>query len=172
MDPKTLLLIPGVIYGVGLADLLKAFKPKIYWEITVMAILLILTLIINWFLFSEKLEIVGGNLGLFALSLITPMLFTRACNVLTPGVDIQNTREHYHAVLKPFFLLLATHTLVNVLIQTLIEDDGFNILRLIGIPFLLVCAFYHRLWMRLVMMLIIGSLIIYVFTVHQLGYNS
>lgn len=172
MDPKTLLLIPGVIYGVGLADLLKAFKPKVYWEITSMAILLILTLTVNWFLFSERLSVVGENLGLFALTLVTPLLFTRACNVLTPDPGTRDTREHYMKVLKPFFLLLTAHTTVMVIIQILVHDDGFNLMRFIGIPFLLVCAFYHKLWVRIGMMTVFAGLLAYIFTVIQLGYNG
>ncbi len=168
MDPKTLLLIPGVIYGVGLADLLKAFKPKVYWEITAMAILLILTLTFNWFLFAEKIGVVADNIGLFALTLVSPMLFTRACNVLTPEADNHDTRAYYFEVLKPLFLLLTAHTLVNVIIQTLIENDGFNLFRFIGIPLLLLCAFYQKLWVRLLVMLAIGGIIVYIFTTYQL----
>ena len=172
MDSKTLLLIPGVIYGVGLADLLKAFRPKVYWEITAMAILLILTLILNWFLFAEKIELAGMNLGLFALTLVTPMLFTRACNVLTPGLDTTDTKEHYLRILKPFFLLLTAHVLFNIIIQTIIQDDGFNLLRLIVIPLLIVSAFYHKLWMRVMVMLTLLGLLLYMFTVQQLGYQT
>ena len=169
-DPKTLLLIPGVIYGVGLADLLKAFKPKIYWEITAMAIILILTLIINWFLYSSRLSVLSENLGLFALTLITPMIYTRACNVLTPDPGKQDTRQHYFDVLKPFFLLLAFHTLVNVIIQSVIQQDSFNVLRFIAIPILLICAFYHRIWIRIVVMVMLVGMFIYIFVAQQPGF--
>ena len=169
-DPKTLLLIPGVIYGVGLADLLKAFRPKIYWEITAMAVILILTLILNWFLFSSRLSVLSENLGLFALTLITPMIYTRACNVLTPEPGTQDTREHYFSVLKPFFLLLAFHTTINVIIESVIQEDTFNLLRLIAIPLLFICAFYHRIWIRLVAMLLVVGMFIYIFVEQQPGF--
>ena len=169
-DPKTLLLIPGVIYGVGLAELIKAFRPKVYWEISVMASIMILTLIINWFLFSSRLSVVSENLGLFALTLITPMLFTRACSILSPDAGTQDTRAHYLEKIKPFFLLLAIHTSVNVIIQLLIQDDGFNILRYVIIPFLFASAFVHRLWLRIITMVIILGTFMYIFIGHQPGF--
>lgn len=171
MDSKTLLLIPGIIYGIGLADLLKAFRPKIYWEITAMATILILNLIISWFLFSNMLSVAGENLGIFALTLVAPMLFTRACNVLTPEADVQDTREHYVKILKPFFLLLSAHVLVNILIQIFIQDDGLNIFRIFGIPLLIACAYFNKLWLRMIMMGIFAAIIIYIFSVYQLGYG-
>jgi len=137
-----------------------------------MATLLILTLILNWFLFAEKVEVVGQNLGLFALTLVTPMLFTRACNVLTPGLDTKDTREHYLTVLKPFFLLLTAHVVFNIAIQAIIQNDGFNLQRLIGVPLLLAAALYHKLWVRIIVMAALFGILLYMFTVQQLGYQG
>jgi hypothetical protein len=168
MDSKTLLLIPGIIYGMGLAGLLRAFRPKIYWEIAVMAVLLFLTLIINWFIVSQELTSGLESLGVYTLIMISPLLFTRACMVLTPERDVLDTKAHYLGVIRPLFLILATHTTVNIIIQSLIYEDGFNVFRYVGVPLLLVCAFYKNLWLRIVVMTVMAVMLLYL----VYNYNS
>ncbi len=164
-DSKVLLLIPGLIYGVGLVTLLKVFRPKIYWEITVLALLLFLTLIVNWFLFSQKLTTASQHLGIYTLTMLSPLLFTRACNVLTPDEGLLDTKEHFLKIRKPFFLLLGAHTSVNILIQALIVDDGFNLFRYVGIILFFANAFYNKLWLRIIAMLTFAVILGYIFSV-------
>ena len=160
-NSKILLLIPGIIYGVGLVDLLKTLRPKIYWEIPAMAFLLFLTLIVNWFMYADRLMNTSMNLGMYALSMVTPLIFAKACGVLTPEMDVTDTKKYFLDIQKIFFLLMAAHVSVNIIIQILLTDDGLNIQRFVGVAFLLSCAFYQALWLRIMMMLVFASLITY-----------
>jgi len=148
---------------VGLVALLKVFRPKIYWEITAMAVLLFFTLILNWFLFSQQLDTVAHRLGIYTLLMFSPLLFTRACNVLVPSENQLDTKAHYFDIRKNFYLLLAGHTSVNILIQFLVFDDGLNGFRFIGVAVLFTCAFYNKLWLRMVMMAMFYLIFAYIF---------
>ena len=160
---KTLLLIPGIIYGVGLVSLLNAFRAKIYWEIAVMAVLMFFTLILNWFLFSQQLDTVAHKLGIYTLLMVSPLLFTRACNMLVPSEAQLDTKAHYFDIRRNFYLLLAGHTSVNILIQFLVFDDGLNGFRFIGVAVLFTCAIYNKIWLRIVMMAMFYLIFAYIF---------
>jgi hypothetical protein len=166
---KILLLIPGLIYGVGLVDLLKVFKPNTYWEIRVMAILLFLTLIINWFLYADRISATSLTLGIYTLTMVSPLLFTRACNVLTPDINQQDTKSHFFNVRKSFFLILGIHTLVNIFLQFIIYEDGLNIFRVIAILLLFACAYFDKLWVRTIMMVTFMAIFIYIFSTTEIS---
>ena len=161
---NALLLIPGIIYGVGLVSLLQIFRAKVYWETIAMAVLMFLILIVNWFLISEKLGFDDQNLAIYTLAMISPLLFTRACNVLSPGENVEDSKSAFFAIRKTFFILLGTHTLVNILTQYLIFDDGLNGFRFIAVLLLYGCAFYNRLWLRVFMMFMFTLIFAYVLT--------
>ena len=158
-----LLLIPGLIYGVGLVDLLKIFRSGIYWEISVMAVFLFVNLIINWFLFFERLQIVSDDIAVFTLTMISPMLFTRACVVLTPEYEVEDTKHYFEGIRKIFFLLLGSQTVVNIIIEQVVHDDGFNFIRILGAIILFLCAYYDKLWLRIIMMIVYALSILYIF---------
>ena len=69
-----ILLIPGIIYGVAMVDLLKIFRhSKRYWESVAWGIAMFLNLIVSWYELYDKLEIISSNI---ALSLISLLLLT------------------------------------------------------------------------------------------------
>ena len=52
-----LLLIPGIIYGVAIADLLKIVRHKVnYWEVVFWGVLLLTTIINHWMELYKKLD--------------------------------------------------------------------------------------------------------------------
>ena len=167
---NALLLIPGIIYVVGLVSLLQIFRNKVYWETVALAVLMFLILIVNWFLISEKLGIGEQSLAVYTLAMVSPLLFTRACNVLSPGENIEDSRSAFFSARKTFFVLLGTHTLVNILTQFLIVDDGLNAFRFIAVLLLYACAFFNKLWLRVFMMFIFTLIFAYVFTTSEVTF--
>ena len=67
-----LLLIPGLIYGVGLVELMRILNRKIYWEILAWSLIMFISLIVQWFGLYDRLESLKLNIGVFSLLLINP----------------------------------------------------------------------------------------------------
>ena len=98
-----LLLIPAIMYGAGLIDLMKIFNRKMYWELPLWALSLFLTLVITWFGLFERLELITVNPGIFLLLLIGPLIFARSCYVLTPEEANHDTKSYFFEVRQLFF---------------------------------------------------------------------
>ena len=97
-----LLLIPGLIYGVGLVELMRILNRKMYWEIIAWSLIMFISLIIQWFGLYDRLEFLGLNMGIFTLLLINPLLFTRICHTLSPNENVVDT-ELYFKNERPVF---------------------------------------------------------------------
>ena len=168
MDPKILLLIPGLIYGVGMVQLLKVFQEGTYWESRILAFLLFLSLIVNWFVYAEALS-ESVNLVFYTLTMISPLLFTRACMVLMGSDQSDNSsKKHFFTIRRSFFFLLTAHTLVNVILQEFIYQGDYQIFRFIGVLMLLACALFNYIWLRVAMMTIFLAIYAYTFSTVQI----
>lgn len=144
-----LLLIPGIIYGVAIVDLLKIVQHKVnYWEVVFWGILLMITIINHWMDLYQKLEaIVDDNLNFF-LIIGQAMVYAQAANVITPDQGDKDTRAYFFKIRKTFFLILVGTIVVNMLLQFIVFDDQKTWLRITGIPLMLACAFIDKIWVR------------------------
>ena len=98
------LLIPALIYGVALVDLLKIFRHKIkYWETVGWGIAMFLNLIVSWFNLFDKLDIISSNILYFTGYLLSPLLFTQAVFVLTPEEEDKIPKDYFLKTQKQFF---------------------------------------------------------------------
>lgn len=144
-----LLLIPGIVYGVAIVDLLKIVQHKInYWEVVFWGVLLMITIINHWINLYQKLgAIVDSNLN-FYLIIGQAMVYAQAANVITPDQGDKDTKAYFEKVRRNFFLIIVFSILVNILLQFVVFDDQRLILRLTGIPLMLACAFIDKIWVR------------------------
>ncbi len=144
-----LLLIPAIIYGVAIVDLLKVFKHKsLYWELVFWGTLLMTTIISLWMDLYQKLEfIVDSNLNFFVI-IIQSIIYAQTASVLTPEDVHVDGKKYFLENKKTFFLLIAATSLINIIVQFVVFDDDRTWLRLIAIPLFVACAYFDKLWYR------------------------
>jgi hypothetical protein len=160
-----ILLIPGIIYGVALVDLLKIFRHKnTYWEVTGWGVIMIINLIVSWFSLYDKLEVISGNILLFTVYLVSPLLFAQAVFVLTPEEEDTDTKAYFMKTNRLFFILLLGLIVVNqTLLFFLAEDSAFMIMRtIIAFPFIAIII-WQKKWMRQMALLLYYSFGIYIY---------
>src|SRR5210317_1782137 len=93
-----ILLIPAIVYGVAIVDLLKAFKLKIYWEVTFWGTYLMMNAILLWLtLFNQLDYIVNNNLNL-VLVLAQAILFAKSAELITPEEKDVDTKAYYEGI--------------------------------------------------------------------------
>lgn len=144
-----LLLIPGIIYGVAIVDLLKIVQHKYnYWEVVYWGVLLMVMIINHWMDLYQKLDaIVDNNLN-FYLIIGQAMVYAQAANVITPTENDIDTREYFFRIRKNFFLIVLGAVVVNILIEFVVFEDHLLWIRITGIPLILACAFIDKVWVR------------------------
>ena len=119
-----ILLIPGIIYGVALVDLLKIFRHKsTYWEVVSWGIIMIINLIVSWFTLYDKLEIISNSILLFTVYIISPLLFAQAIFVLTPEEENKDTKAYFLKSNRQFFILLLGFIIMNNILSFFIAEN-------------------------------------------------
>ncbi len=144
-----LLLIPGIIYGVAIVDLLKVGQHKRnYWELVFWGVMLLITIIKHWIDLYQKLDaLVDNNLNFF-LIIGQAMVYAQAANVITPSEKDSDTKAYFFSIRKVFFLIIVGSIVVNVILQFVVFDDHRFWLRITGVPLILACAFIDKIWLR------------------------
>ena len=160
-----ILLIPGIIYGVAMVDLLKIFRHKnTYWEIIAWGIAMFLNLIVSWFGLYDRLETISSNIVFFSVYLLSPLLFAQAVFVLTPEENDTETKEYFLSNQRTFFILYLGFVITNLLLSFFItENTALQYMRAIAIaPFILVII-WPKKWLRVLLLIMyyIFALIIY-----------
>lgn len=144
-----LLLIPGIIYGVAIVDLLKIVRHKInYWEVVFWGILLMINIINHWMELYQKLDALVASHVNFYLIIGQAMLYAQAANVITPDDKDSDTKEYFFRVRKAFFLILVAIIVANIILQFVVFNDHRTWIRITGIPLMLACAYINKLWIR------------------------
>lgn len=142
-----LILIPGVLYGIGLADLLKLSFKKYYFEAYLWGLIMLMVLVLHWFDLFENIGSITDHRGKFLLSLVVPLLYTTTCYNLTPDDE---SKVYFMDNRKKLFLLLASLSLSNTLVQLLYEaPDERLIIKLVIIPFLILAGYWNNLYFRI-----------------------
>jgi len=144
------LLLPAIIYAVAVVDLLKVFShKKNYLEMVAWGALLMVYVIILWLELWSKLELIGSNKWFFIMIIAKAILLSQIARVITPEQKDTDTKAYFLATRKNFFLLVATLTLFNLLIQELAYNDHRPLpIRLAIIALLIASAFIDKIWVR------------------------
>lgn len=160
-----LLLIPAIIFGVAIVDLLKLFgHKKTYFELMGWGIFLLMAIINLWINLYEKLDFVTSDNLMFILIILQAMMYARAANIITPEEKDVDTKQYFFANYKEFFYMIAFIGVLNALMRYFVYDDNQAVwLRPIAVVLALICAFVNRKWLRVIIMtflLIISALIL------------
>ena len=160
-----ILLIPGIIYGVALVDLLKIFRHKsTYWEVVSWGIIMIINLIVSWFTLYDKLEIISNSILLFTVYIISTLLFAQAIFVLTPEEENKDTKAYFLKSNRQFFILLLGFIIMNNILSFFIaENEFYTIVRYIVIlPFIAIIIWQKR-WLRIIALLLYYAMAIIIY---------
>ncbi len=144
------LLIPAIIYGVAIVDLLKIFRhKKTYWEVLVWGLLLMIIIINTWTELYQKLEHLVENSLHFFIIIAQAILYAQAANVITPEEMHIDTRKYFFSIRRTFFLILGSTTLMNLLVNYFVfADDREMWIRPTAFALILICAFVDKVWIR------------------------
>lgn len=162
-----LLLIPAIIYGVAIVDLLKIFNhKKNYIEMVGWGLFVMIGVIFTWIELFNKLErITGDNISFFFI-IFQAVLFARAAALITPEVNDSDTKEYFMEVRKKFFWLLTIIAVYGMFMRYFVYDDEVVLwLRPLLIAIYLVTGYSNNYWVRMsALVLILAISITRVFT--------
>ena len=156
------LLIPAIIYGVALIDLLKVFgNNKIYWELLAWGSMLMVDIIVIWLELWAKLNLVATDKWFFILVIIQAILFAQIAAVITPEEKDIDTKIYFHSIRKLFFSLISATIVFNFLSQEFFYDDQRSeLIRPLILIMALACAFIDKIWIRTTSLVIIFGILI------------
>jgi hypothetical protein len=156
------LLIPAIIYGVALVDLLKVFKnKKTYWEVVAWGSVMMLFVIITWLELFEKLDTVAANKWYYILLIGKAIIVAQIAAIITPEEKHMNTKDYFISIKQGFFLLIAALTIFNFVLQEFYYDDHRPwTFRLSIIAIALACAFFNKMWIRVATLIIVAAILI------------
>ena len=139
-----LLLIPAIIYGVAIVDLMKIFQnKKNYWETVLWGIYMFVIIVFAWTELYQKLNVITDDIKSFFLVIIQSVVYAQAIRVLTPEEKDDDTESYFLENRRTFFLLIAAIIIVNVAVQILVFDDQRpSWIRPVGLALVLTCAYY------------------------------
>ena len=151
------LLIPAIIYGVAIVDLLKIFShKKNYIEMVGWGIFVMIGLIFAWIELFNKLDTVtNSNFSFFAI-IIQAVLFARLSSLITPEEKDTETKEYFFSIRKIFFLLLTIVTVYGMLMRYFVYDDNAPLwMRPFVIGIYLICGYSNKYWLRITLLILI-----------------
>lgn len=156
------LLIPAIIYGVALVDLLKVFKnKKTYWEVVAWGSVMMLYVIITWLELFAKLDMVAANKWYYILLIGKAIILAQIASIITPVEKHMNTKDYFLSIKQAFFFLIAALTIFNFVLQEFYYDDHRPLLiRLSIVALALVCAFLNKMWIRVATLVIIFAILV------------
>jgi hypothetical protein len=151
------LLIPAIIYGVAIVDLLKIFShKKNYIEMVGWGLFVMMAVIFSWIELYDKLAVITGNNINFFFTIFHSIIFAKAAAIITPEEKDVNTKEYYFNVRKSFFLLLTAMTIYGMLMQYFVYDDNSpSWLRPLAIVFYLISGLSNNYWFRIISLILV-----------------
>jgi len=157
-----LLLIPAIIYGVAIVDLLKIFNhKKNYIEMVGWGLYVMTGLIFSWIELFNKLERITGDNISFFLIIFQSVLFARAAALITPEEADTNTKEYFMDIRKKFFWLLSIIAMYGMMMRYFVYDDHVVLwMRPLMIAIYLVTGYSNNFWVRATTLTLILALII------------
>ncbi len=155
-----LLLIPGIIYGVAIIDLLKVFTHKDkYIEIVGWGTFSLLVFTYNWTILYNQLDlIVNVNLN-FYLVILQAILISALASIITPEEKDVDTKKYFLEVRKNFFLLFAVFLVSGILMKHFVFHESSPIwLRPFAVLLVIICAYSNWYWLRITILVILTLL--------------
>jgi hypothetical protein len=156
------LLIPAIIYGVAIVDLLKIFNhKKNYPEMVGWGLFLLIGIIYNWIELFNKLDlIIGGNVSFF-LIIFQAILFSRAAAIITPEEKNNDTKKYFMENRVRFFWFLSFIVAYGMIMRYFVYDDQTTAwLRPLFIVLYLGVAYSNKYWLRISIMILALVLIL------------
>ena len=143
-------LIPGVIYGIAIFDLLSIIRSnKIYWESLLWVLLLFFCIVSILFNLFPKLEAITSNIRIYTLFLFSPILFAHSCFLLTPKEENSDLKHQFHQNRKAFFLSASGVITVGLILNYIGIKSSMIYLNIIGLSLFLLNVFIDKLPLRL-----------------------
>lgn len=146
-----LLLIPAIVYGVAIVDLLKIFShKKNYIEMVGWGIFIITLVIFSWIELYNKLEVITSSNLSFFLIIGQAILLAKISAVITPEDKDEDTKEYFFKIRKTFFWLLSIATVYGFVLQYFVYDDHApSWLKATAIIVYLSTAYSNKYWVRI-----------------------
>ncbi len=165
MDPaEYLAIIPLLIYGIGITDLLgqwKRFfqKDDRYPLYIIYTIILTEVAVYNVVIYIDLVNVLPQQTYFtYLLNLLPPILFLMVVNVFTPD-DGSKTEEYFHKNIRLMFILITLFAASHFLYE-FDEQQGQTYFRIVFILLLSAIAIFKKQWlMYLVAVLWVVSLI-------------
>ena len=151
-----LLLIPAIIYGVAIVDLLKVFgHRKNDWDMVAWGITIMLSISYSWILLYSKLEKIASDNIFFLMVIVQAIITAQIASTLTPETKDEDTKSYFFDKRKTFFSLLLLSNNFNQLMQQFVFDDHVPLYyRLPGIILFTGCIFINKIWIRVLTLII------------------
>jgi hypothetical protein len=162
-----LLLIPAIMYGVAIVDLLKIFNhKKNYIEIVGWGMFVMVGVIFTWIELFNKLEFISSDNMSFFFIIFQAVLFARLAAIITPEEKDIDTKEYFMGIRKKFFWLMTITTLYSILLRYFVYDDSaVSWFRPVIIIIYLTAAYSNKYWLRVsVLALILVLSVLRIFT--------
>lgn len=157
-------VIPGIIYGMALVELVRIYRHKSqYWETNLLGVFLLLTIITDRYKTFPYIDELFGNMFIFTIYMISPLVYLQACYSLTPELEEDVALDHFKNRRRKFFFLLAVFTSINVVIEVFLIDQKMLLLRIAIVSLFLLNGFIDNLWLRVGTYVIIVIAIVKVF---------
>lgn len=148
---KYMAVIPGILYGMALVELIKIYRHKSrYWETNLLGFLLFITIIYDKYKTFPYMNELFSNMAVFTLYLIGPFVFMHMCYTLTPENEDDEAEEHFLGIRKKFFYMLAIFTSFNIFIELLFINDGLIYLRFLGVALYTLNGYFNWKWLRII----------------------
>ena len=145
-----LLLIPAIVFGVAIVDLLKIFQHrKGYYELIAWGLYLLLSISWLWYETYEKLgTVIINRWGYFAI-IIQAILYAIVASIITPEQRDTDTKRYFMSIKKSFFIVLSIIAAYLIFFQYVVYNDQHIVwMRLVAIALFLGCAFINKTWLR------------------------
>jgi hypothetical protein len=148
------LLIPAIIYGVAIIDLLKVFyHEKNYIEVVGWGIFIMMAVIFAWIELFNKLQAITSNNLSFFLIIGQAMFYAKIASLITPEAKDVDTKAYFMSIRKTLFLLISAIALYGIFLQYfLYKDSTPDWVRAIAIVIFLITAYSNKYWVRLSML--------------------
>ena len=149
LKQEFILLIPGIIYGVAIVDLLKLFRTRMYPELWGWGVFAFLSIIQSWLSLFNKLDKIATNNLDFLVIVIHSVMMAKAISLLTPEEEDIDSERYFLSIIKPFAKLVTAIILLNFIIQYTVYDDNTALWwRLTAIGWSLWLVFTQKRWVR------------------------
>lgn len=121
------LLIPAIIFGVAVVDLLKVFSHrKPYFEMLGWALVMMAAIVVLWIDLYDRLEFIGNSNLMFLLLIGQAMLYAQSAAILTPEAQDIDTKKYFLENKRNFFLTLIGIIVFNFLLNQFVYLDTEN----------------------------------------------